>query len=132
MDLKKVVEIVDKHVDQEALAKDLVGQLVAPELEKLAAKMESGEIDLGFRLARSCWGKGFATEAARGWVRTAFGDFTLARLTAFTHPENHASLRVLEKLGFRHERAGIVMGMWSFVFSLAAPGAEGLVQAGPG
>jgi len=46
MDLKKVVEIVDKHVDQEALAKDLVGQLVAPELEKLAAKMESGEIDL--------------------------------------------------------------------------------------
>ena len=93
---------------------------------------ESGDIDLGFRLARPWWGKGLATEAARAWVRTAFGDFTLARLTAFAHPDNQASLRVLEKLGFRHERAGTVMGMRSLVFSLAAPGAQGVVQAWPG
>jgi hypothetical protein len=65
-------------------------------------------------------------------VRAAFGDFALSRLTAFAHPDNQASLRVLEKLAFRHDRAGTVMGMRSLVFSLAAPGAPGVAQAGPG
>jgi|SRR5215472_8995684 len=32
---------------------------------------EYGWIDLGFRLAQPKWGKGFATEAASAWVRTA-------------------------------------------------------------
>ncbi len=83
---------------------------------------ETGDIDLGFRLGRPWWGKGLATEAGIAWVCTAFGDFSLTRLTAFAHPDNQASLRVLEKLGFRHERAGTVMGMRSLVFSLDAPG----------
>lgn len=87
---------------------------------------ESGDIELGFRLARPWWGKGLATEAARGWVRMAFEDFGLSRLTAFAHPENRASLRVLEKVGFRHERADTVMGMQSLVFSLVAGGARAL------
>jgi ribosomal-protein-alanine N-acetyltransferase len=94
---------------------------------------QSGDIDLGFRLAQPWWGKGLATEAARAWVRTAFADLDLARLTAFAHPDNQASLRVLRKLGFRYERAGTVMGMRSLVFSLAAAaGAQGVAQtAGP-
>jgi RimJ/RimL family protein N-acetyltransferase len=32
-----------------------------------------GWIDLGFRLAQPCWGKGLATEMASAWVRAAFG-----------------------------------------------------------
>jgi RimJ/RimL family protein N-acetyltransferase len=42
-----------------------------------------GKIDLGFRFARSRWGRGLATEAASAWVRAAFVDFGLDRLTAF-------------------------------------------------
>lgn len=87
---------------------------------------ESGDIELGFRLARPWWGKGLATEASRGWVRTAFEDFRLSRLTAFAHPENRASLRVLAKVGFSHERADTVFGMQSLVFSLVAGGAKAL------
>ncbi len=81
---------------------------------------ECGWIDLGFRLAQPYWGQGFATEAASAWVRVAFDEFRVDRLGAFAHPENVASLRVLEKLGFLAERRDAVMGMDSIVFSLDA------------
>ncbi|NIR48975.1 GNAT family N-acetyltransferase [candidate division KSB1 bacterium] len=47
-----------------------------------------------------------ANQPAGAWVRAAFSEFGLRRLTAFTHPENRASLRVLEKLGFCAEGYG--------------------------
>jgi RimJ/RimL family protein N-acetyltransferase len=77
-----------------------------------------GWVDLGFLFAQPYWGKGLATEAATAWVRAAFDEFRLARLGAFAHPENHASIRILEKLGFQAERREMVMGMDSIVFSL--------------
>lgn len=79
---------------------------------------DSGQIDLGFRLVQSVWGRGLATEAASAWVRAAFDQFHLQRLTAFVHPENIASIRVLEKLKFRTERRDTIMGMYSILFSL--------------
>src|SRR5215469_11161628 len=75
-------------------------------------------IDLGFRFAQQYWGKGLATETASAWVRAAFDEFRLNRLGAFVHPENVASIRVLEKVGFRQERRETVMGMDSIVFYL--------------
>jgi [ribosomal protein S5]-alanine N-acetyltransferase len=81
---------------------------------------EYGWIDLGFRLARQHWGKGLATEAAAAWVRTAFDNLNIARLGAFVHPENVASIRVLEKVGFHAERQDLVMGIKAIVFSLDA------------
>ena len=80
---------------------------------------ELGWIDLGFRLSPSYWGRGLATEAASAWVSAAFGTLGLARLGAFVHPENTASIRILEKLGFRFERQDVVMGMRAIVFGLA-------------
>src|SRR6266481_9703405 len=84
----------------------------------LLALQEYGWIDLGFRLAQPYWGQGLATEAACAWVRTAFDDFHIDRLTAFVHPENVASIRVLEKLRFLPERRDTIMGMKSIVYSL--------------
>jgi [ribosomal protein S5]-alanine N-acetyltransferase len=81
---------------------------------------ECGWIDLGFRLAQPHWGLGLATEAASAWACAAFDDFHIHRLGAFVHPENVASIRVLEKLGFQAERRDTVMGMDSIVFSLDA------------
>ena len=84
---------------------------------------EYGWVDLGFRFAQPYWDKGFATEVASACVRAAFNEFRLTRLGAFVHPENHASIRILEKLGFHAERRGMVMGMDSIVFFLDAEGA---------
>jgi hypothetical protein len=57
------------------------------------------EPELAYSLDRPFWGQGFATEAttaARDWL---FGHFTLARLASFIRPDNHASIRVAERLG---------------------------------
>ena len=66
------------------------------------------------------WGKALATEAASEWVRAAFDDFHIDRLTALVHPRNIASIRVLEKLKFHAERCDTIMGMNSILFSLHA------------
>ncbi len=61
------------------------------------------EIELGFRLFPAWWGRGLATEAAQVVVQHAFQTLHLERLTGFTHPENTASQRVLEKIGMRRK-----------------------------
>ena len=80
----------------------------------------------GFRLAQPYWGQGLATEAASAWVRAAFDEYHIHRLGAFVHPENVASIRVLEKLGFHAKRRDTVMGMESIVFSLDANSSRAL------
>lgn len=62
------------------------------------------EVDLGYRLVRSCWGKGMATEAARACVELGFGPLQLNRMMSMVLPENVGSVKVLEKLGFVFER----------------------------
>lgn len=65
-------------------------------------------VEIGWRLGRRFWGRGFATEAAREVVRFAFGEAGLDRLVSICHPENHASARVMEKLGMREDRRTVV------------------------
>ncbi len=60
------------------------------------------EIEVGYRLARDAWGKGYATEIARALVRYATEDEAgpkLDSLIGVTNPENEPSKRVLEKAG---------------------------------
>ncbi|HEY4187648.1 MAG TPA: GNAT family N-acetyltransferase [Polyangia bacterium] len=83
-----------------------------------------GEVDLGFRLARPFWGRGYATEVATAWVTLAFGELRLPRLTAFCHPDNAASLRVLRKLGMRSTGRIQAKGMQPETFVLEATKVE--------
>src|SRR5260370_21285804 len=71
-------------------------------------------------ISQSYWSKGLATEAASAWVRAAFDDFHIDRLTSFVHPGNVGSIRVLEKLGFRAAGRGTVIRINSILFSLGA------------
>jgi len=75
-------------------------------------------IDLGFRFQRSSWGKGYATEAGAAWVSVAFGPLGLDRLDAFVHPDNLASMKVLERLGFLDDCQDRVQGMPAVCFTL--------------
>jgi RimJ/RimL family protein N-acetyltransferase len=56
----------------------------------------------GYVLARDAWGRGYATEALRAVVEIARGA-SVVRLYALCHPDNAASVRVLEKCGFTLE-----------------------------
>ncbi len=58
------------------------------------------EIELGYRLGRAHWGRGYATEIARASAACGFERFRHERLVAVTSPRNAASRRVLEKTGF--------------------------------
>ena len=60
-----------------------------------------GEAALGFTFAREYWGRGLATEAGQAFVVFGFGELHLARIVATVQVGNAASVRVLEKLGFR-------------------------------
>jgi [ribosomal protein S5]-alanine N-acetyltransferase len=64
---------------------------------------EFGECDLGYRFFKEHWGQGLATEASRAVLAYGFDKLRLNQIAAFADIENKASVRVLEKLGFRFE-----------------------------
>ena len=59
--------------------------------------------EIGFALARRAWGGGYATEAITRLLRHAFEDLDLHRIEADPDPQNIASIRVLERQGFKYE-----------------------------
>lgn len=59
--------------------------------------------EIGFTLARSAWGQGYAAEGLRALLDHAFGPLNLHRVTAATDPRNTAAAHLLARLGFRHE-----------------------------
>jgi len=62
---------------------------------------ETEEVDVGYRLFRKHWGKGIATETAVACIRYGFEYLGLQRIIARVHPDNSASVRVLEKCGMK-------------------------------
>jgi [ribosomal protein S5]-alanine N-acetyltransferase len=59
--------------------------------------------ELGYELAASHWGRGLADEAARAVIEHGFTVMDLHRIEAHTIADNHASVHLLERLGFRLE-----------------------------
>lgn len=62
-------------------------------------------VSLGYRLRRSAWGRGYATEGARALIRKGFTEAGVQRVFATTYQDNLASRRVMEKIGMRLERS---------------------------
>jgi [ribosomal protein S5]-alanine N-acetyltransferase len=61
-------------------------------------------VEFGYTLARSRWGRGYATEAAGACLRYAFEALRFQELVASVDARNVASQRVLEKIGFIYQR----------------------------
>lgn len=59
-------------------------------------------IEIGWRLCRDSWGKGYATEAARAALGFGFDHAGLEEIVSFTIPANIASIAVMERLGMTH------------------------------
>jgi ribosomal-protein-alanine N-acetyltransferase len=59
--------------------------------------------EVGYDLAHAYWGRGIGTEAVRAIVRFGFERMNLNRIYAGTIADNHASVRLLEKVGFQRE-----------------------------
>ncbi|MEX1171719.1 MAG: GNAT family N-acetyltransferase [Chloroflexota bacterium] len=62
------------------------------------------EPELGYRLIREAWGRGYATEGSRALIRKAFQELGARRVYATTMVVNESSWRVMEKSGLRYVR----------------------------
>jgi RimJ/RimL family protein N-acetyltransferase len=62
------------------------------------------EVELGYRLRRSAWGKGYATEGSRALIRKGFTELGVQRVVAETMAVNAGSRRVMEKAGLTYVR----------------------------
>lgn len=61
------------------------------------------ELELAYHFIPSAWGRGYATEAASACVKYGSEVLGSPKIVAFTHPENAASYRVLEKIGMKYK-----------------------------
>jgi len=65
---------------------------------------DTGDIEIGWWLARAWWGRGLATEAARAALRDGFERVGLQRIVSIAQPANTASIGVMRKIGMHFER----------------------------
>lgn len=65
---------------------------------------DGSEIELGYRLRKAAWGKGYATEGSRALVLKGFSELGTQRVVASALAANQASIRVMEKAGLKFER----------------------------
>jgi ribosomal-protein-alanine N-acetyltransferase len=79
------------------------------------------QLEIVFAVAESRWGHGYATEMASGLLAYGFEVLGLDEVRASTDAPNRASVRVLEKIGFRRVRRSAVDGPETLFFSAARP-----------
>ncbi len=63
-------------------------------------------LEIGWRLARHAWGKGYATEAAERVLEFAFDDLGRDEIVSFTATTNEPSIAVMRRIGLRPHRLG--------------------------
>jgi ribosomal-protein-alanine N-acetyltransferase len=62
------------------------------------------EVEVAYMLAKEFWGRGLATEAARGIAHYAFEQLKRTRLICLIDRENRASIKVATKIGMTFEK----------------------------
>jgi ribosomal-protein-alanine N-acetyltransferase len=85
------------------------------------------EYEIGWTLNRSCWRRGFGTEAASALIDYAFSIANAHRLYALVDTENVGSIALSEKLGFvlegQQRNDTLIRGEWrdTLIFSRLSP-----------
>jgi RimJ/RimL family protein N-acetyltransferase len=69
------------------------------------ARLAGPPVEIGWRLAVSAWGHGYATEAARAVLAYGFGTLGLAEIISFTTVANVRSQAVMRRIGMTHDLA---------------------------
>lgn len=81
-------------------------------------KYREGLVDLGYRLMKKHWGKGYATESARASLDYGFRVLGLDKIIATAVPANTASVNVFKKLGMRYTNNSELDGLPVVVYEI--------------
>jgi len=79
------------------------------------------EVEIGWWLTPRYWGRGLATEAASAALNAALKNLSVERIVAIAMPENHASRRIMQKIGMRYERIAQHKGFQVVLYSTGGP-----------
>jgi [ribosomal protein S5]-alanine N-acetyltransferase len=79
-------------------------------VSRFAGRCGPDEAELGFRLARPYWGRGYATEASGAACEYGLGELLLPRIVAIIDPDNVSSIRVAKKIGMTFESEVMLPG----------------------
>lgn len=60
-------------------------------------------MEIGYRIARTYWGNGYATESVNALTKFAFEELQLEKINSSVIDKNSASVRVMEKCGYKLE-----------------------------
>jgi len=66
---------------------------------ELVSVVPSGSVEIGWRLAAEFWGKGYATEAAKAWLRFGFVEADLDTIMSYAVAANTPSIAVMRRIG---------------------------------
>jgi RimJ/RimL family protein N-acetyltransferase len=88
------------------------------------------DVDVGFALHENFRGQGYAFEAAEAVIQRGHQVLGLGRIVAITSPDNHASIKLLRRLGLEFERSLRAPDV-NRDTSLFAPAAPRAAAAGP-
>lgn len=61
-------------------------------------------VEIGWRLAKPYWGKGYATEAAKAWLNHAFSVLEMDEIVSFTATTNVRSQAVMKRIGMKDSK----------------------------
>jgi len=70
----------------------------------LVRREDLDDADIGFALLEQHWSQGYAAESAEAVMRQARETLNLQRIVAIVAPDNHSSIKLLEKIGLTFER----------------------------
>jgi len=106
-DLVAVLESIRKRIAYFAKAGTTLFTVVAKNTGEVIGdcgifpyNWQGPEIELAYRFRQSAWGNGYASEAGRAVIDAAWRDTDVSELLGVADLGNHASQRVLAKLGF--------------------------------
>lgn len=62
--------------------------------------LDEKQVEIGYDIWKTHWGQGYGSEAVEMLIQDCFEELEINQIYALIHPENAASIRLLEKLGF--------------------------------
>jgi len=75
------------------------------------ARLEDGEIEVGYLLLKEYWGQGLASEALGALLNWARATLPVPRILAYAPVDHHASLGVMRKAGMRYLKTEVARGV---------------------